>query len=234
VPQREPLSAPLFGALVIVAALAACWLVLALESLAEGGAGALGGFATQGVAFPPPYGLPVVRQSLSGEHAAWSWAGLLLAGPAAALAVGFGAHFLAEALGAPAWLRVLAFEAFAIAWLRLPLLIVAAGVPGGSGPLATLYERLGEPESGRWAAVGLGLLAFWGIARLVASRAVAAGRSWLRVDGLGFRRRLVRVLAGYPFAVASAAFVFERSFGTVPWVVAGLVLVVVALTVRTS
>jgi hypothetical protein len=232
VPQREPLSAPLLGALFVVAALAACWLVLAVENLAQGGAGALGGFVTQGVAFPPPFGLPVVGQSLSGEHTAWSWAGLLLAGPAAALAVGLGAHLLAEAIGAPASLRVLAFEAFAIAWLRLPLLIVAAGLPGGSGPLATLYERLGEPESGRWAAIGLGLLALWGIARLVGSRAIAVGRSWQRVDGLAFRRRLVRLLAGYPFVVASAAFAFERSFETVPWTAAGLVLVVVVLSVR--
>lgn len=231
-PQREPLSAPLLGALVVVAGLAACWLVLAVENLAQGGAGSLGGFAAQGIAFPPPFGLPVVQQSLAGEHGAWSWAGLLLAGPAAALAVGLGAHLLAEAISAPAWLRVLAFEAFAIAWLRLPLQVVAAGVPGGSGPLATLYERLGEPESGHWAAIGLGLLALWGIARLVGSRAVAVGRSWQRVDGLVFRRRLVRLLAGYPFAVGTAAFVFERSFGTVPLVAGGLVLVVVALTVR--
>jgi hypothetical protein len=234
VPQREPLSAPLLGGLVVVAALAAMWLVLAVENLAQGGAGVLGGFAAQGLAFPPPFVLPVVRQSLAGEHAVWSWALLLLAGPAAALAVGLGAHVFAEAVGAPAWIRVLAFEAFAVAWLRLPLLIVAAGIPEGSGPLATLYERLGEPESGRWAAIGLGLLAFWGITRWVGSRAVLVGRSWLRVDGLGFRRRLVRVLAGYPFAVASAAFVFERSLGTVPWTVAGLVLVVLALTFRSA
>ena len=231
-PQREPLSAPLLGALFVVAALAACWLVLAIENLAQGGAAALGGFVTHGVVFPPPYGLPVVGQSLSGEHTAWSWAGLFLAGPAAVLAVGLLAHLLAEVIGAAAWLRVLAFETFAIAWLRLPLLIVAAGVPGGSGPLATLYERLGEPESGRWAAIGLGLLALWGIARLVGSRAVLVGRSWLRVDGGEFRRRLVRLMAGYPFVAASAAFVFERSFGNVPWVAAGLVLVVVVLTVR--
>lgn len=233
-PQREPLSAPLLGALFVVAALAACWLVLAVENLAQGGAGVLGGFLTRGVAFPPPFGLPVVGQSLPGEHSAWSWAGLLLAGPAAGLAVGLLAHLLAEAIGAPAWLRVLAFEAFAIAWLRLPLLIVAAGIPEGSGPLATLYERLGEPESGRWAAIGLGLLTLWGTARWVGSRAVAVGRTWLRVDGLGFRRRLVRLMAGYPFAAASAAFVFERSFETIPWLAVGLVLVVVTLTVRTS
>jgi hypothetical protein len=148
------------------------------------------------------------------------------------LAVGLGAHLLVEAIGAPGLVRVLAFEVFAVAWLRLPLLIAAAGIPGGSGPLATLYERLGEPESGRWAAIGLGLLALWGIARLVGSRAVVVGRTWLRVDGLVFRRRLVRLMAGYPFVVASAAFAFERSFGTVPWTAAALVLVVVALTVR--
>jgi hypothetical protein len=59
------------------------------------------------------------------------------------------------------------------------------------------------------------------------------GRSWLRSDDLRFRRRLVRILAGYPFVVASGAFIFERPFGTVPMVVVGLVLVVAVLTVRT-
>jgi hypothetical protein len=232
VPQREPLSAPLLGALVVVAAIAAYWLVLALESVAQGEAGALCGFAAQGLVFPPPFGLPMIPQSLAGEHTVWSWVGYFLAGPAAALAVGLGIHLLAEAIGAQAWLRVLSFEVFAVAWLRLPLLIVAAGIPAGSGPLASLYARLGEPESGRWAALGLGLLSLWGVARLVGSRAVAVGRSWLRVDGLGFRRRLVRLMAGYPFAVASAVFVLERSFGTLPWTVAGLALVLVALTFR--
>jgi hypothetical protein len=233
VPQREPLSAPLLGAVVIVAALAACWLVLAVESLAQGGAGVLGGFASQGVAFPPPYGVPQVQQTTAGAHGAGSWVWFLLAGPAAAAVVALGAHALAEAIGASAWLRVVAFEAFAIAWLRLPLVIAAAGVPGGAGPLATLYGQLGEPESGRWATVGLGLLALWGIGGLVSARALAVGRSWLRSDDLRFRRRLVRVLAGHPFVVASGAFIFERPFGTVPMVVVGLVLVVAVLTVRT-
>ena len=236
-PQREPLSSPLLGALAVVAALAGCWLVLAVESLAQGGVGALGGFVAHGVAFPPPYGVPLVRQSLGGPHGAWSWTAFLLAGPIAALAVGFGAHALAEVIGASGWLRVVAFEVFAIAWLRLPLQILASGLPGGrggSGPLGTLYARLGEPESGRWAAVGIGLLALWGIAGLVSARAVTVGRTWLRTDDAAFRRRLVRVLAGYPFVVASGAFVFERPFGSVPMVVAGLVLVVAALTARTS
>jgi hypothetical protein len=67
---------------------------------------------------------------------------------------------------------------------------------------------------------------------LVGSRAVAVGRTWLRVDGLGFRRRLVRLMAGYPFAAASAAFVFERAFGTLPWTAAGVGLVLVALSFR--
>jgi hypothetical protein len=233
VPQREPLSAPLFGALVVVAALAACWLMLAVEGLAQGGVGALGGFTAHGIALPPPFGVPLVRQELTGYHTAWSWAALLLAGPAAAVAVGLGVHLLAEAFGAPAWLRVLAFEAFAIAWLRLPLQFLAAGLPGGgSGPLATLYDRLGEPESGRWAAVALGLLVLWGSARLVGTRSITMGRTWLRADGVGFQRRLVRLLAAYPFVVASVAFATVRPFGTVPLVVVGLGLVVAALTVR--
>jgi len=234
VPQREPLSAPLLGALFALAGLTAGWLVLALEAAAQGGAGMLVGFPWQGVVLQPPFGLPLIRQGLEGSDGAGNWAVFFLAGPVAAMAAGLAAHTVVEVAGAPGWLRALGFEVFAIAWLRFPLLLLAAGVPGGRGPLALLYGRLGEPESGRWAAIALGMVILWGVAALVAWRAVALGRDWLRVDGRGFRRRVVRLVAAYPFLLAMAAYAVQRPLGPAAWLAAGLALVLGCLTLRTK
>jgi hypothetical protein len=219
-----------------VAGLAAGWLVLALEVLAQGGAGALVGFGPPHVVFEPPFGLPHLASSLGtgAAHGPWSWAALLLAGPAAALLAGTAAHLLTEAVQAPPWLRTLAFEAFAFAWLRLPVLALSAGVCRGQGSLAQLYERLGEPESGRWAAIALGLVILWGVAALVAWRAVAVGREWLRVDGRAFRRRAVRLVAAYPFLLATAAYAIERPTAPLPLLALALGLVLGCLSLRTT
>lgn len=235
-PQREPLSAPLLGSLFAVAGLAAGWLVLAVETLAQGGAGALVGFGPPRFLFEPPFGLPRldVGQAAAAVHGAWPWAALLLAGPAAALLAGTVAHLLAETLQAPPWLRTIGFEVFAFAWLRLPLLTVSAGTPGGRGSLAQLYERLGEPESGRWAAIALGLVIAWGVAALVARRAVALGREWLRSDGRAFRRRAVLLVAGYPFVLATAGFAIERPTAPLGWLAVALGLVLGCLSLRTT
>jgi hypothetical protein len=233
VPQREPLSAPLLGALFVVAGAASAWLLFALEALVQGGAGAAAGFPWLGVVITPPFGLPAVQQGLEGLHGPGGWAVLLLSGPLVGLAAGAAAHVLAEALAAPGWLRALGFEAFALAWLRLPLLVLAAGLRRGGGPLAALYDRLGEPESGRWAALGLGAVILWGVSGLVAQRAVAVGRDWLRVDGVEFRRRLVRIIAGYPFITATATFALVQPLGPAAWVIVGLLLVMACLAIRT-
>lgn len=232
-PQREPLSAPLLGALFVVAGAASCWLLFAFEALAQGGAGAAAGFPWHGVALAPPFGFPAVRQGLEGPHGPGAWAVFLLSGPLMGMVVGAVAHGFAEAVGAAGWVRVLSFEAFAIAWLRLPLLLLAAGLRRGGGPLAELYDRLGEPESGRWAVLGLGAVILWGVSGLVAQRAVALGKEWLRVDGAGFRRRLVRIVAAYPFVVATAAFAVAQPIAPAGWMATGLLAVMACLAVRT-
>lgn|GEM_PF-6907464 len=217
----------------MVASGAAGWLLFAFEELVRGGAGAAAGFPWIGVALAPPFGLPSVRLGLEGVHGAGGWAILLLAGPLAGLAAGALAHWLAETLVAPGWLRALCFEVFAFAWLRLPLLVLAAGVRRGGGPLAGLYDRLGEPLSGRWAALGLGAVILWGVSALVARRAVGLGRDWLRVDGLEFRRRLVRIVAGYPFLATTAAFALSEPLASPAWTAVGLGLVMGCLALRT-
>jgi len=232
VPQREPLSAPLLGALAILAGLVGGWLVLGVGALAQGGAGALAGFPWHGIRFLPTW-LPRADLSLDGTHAAGAWAAVLLAGPLAALVVGFAVHALAEGLGAPPAVRVLAYEVFAASWLQVPLLMLAAGFPQAGGPFSALYERLGEPQSGRWAVVVLGGLALWGIARVVGEQAVAVGGGWLRVDGREFRRRVAVLLAAWPFAVAVAVATFERAFGPPLWPLAGAVLVGTVVWFRT-
>ena len=219
-----------------MAGLAAGWLVFALETVAQGGAGALAGFGPPHLLFEPPFGLPrlVLEQGPGGAHGPWAWASLLLAGPTAALLAGTLAHLLTETIQAPPWLRTLGFEMFAIAWLRLPVLVLSAGIPGGRGSLADLYERLGEPESGRWAAIALGLVILWGTGALVARRAVALGREWLRADSRVFRRRAVRLVAGYPFLLTTAAYAIERPTAPLGWVVVAMGLVLGCLSLRTT
>jgi hypothetical protein len=232
VPQREPLSAPLLGALAILAGLVGGWLALGVGALAQGGAGALAGLPWHGIRFLPTW-LPRADLSLDGAHGAGTVAAVLLAGPLAALVVGFAVHALAQVLGAPPALRVLAYEVFVASWLQVPLLMLAAGFPRAGGPFSALYERLGEPESGRWAVVVLGGLAVWGIARVVGEQAVAVGGGWLRVDGREFRRRVALLFAACPFAAAVAVATFERAFGPPLWPLAGAVLVVTAVWLRT-
>jgi hypothetical protein len=218
--------------LAILAGLVGGWLALGIGALAQGGAGALAGFPWHGIRFLPTW-IPRADLSLDGAHAAGTWVAVLLAGPLAAMLAGFGVHALAQVLGAPPALRVLAYEVFAASWLQVPLLMLAAGFPQAGGPFSALYERLGEPESGRWAAVVLGGLALWGIARVVGEQAVAVGGGWLRVDGREFRRRIALLLAAFPFAAAVGVAVFERAFGPPLWPLAGAVLVVAAVWFRT-
>ena len=230
-PLRERLSAPLLGALAVTAGLAGGWLALAIAALGQGGAGALAGFPWHGVRLLPSW-IPQAAVALDGSHGAGAWAILLVAGPVVAALAGLGLHAVAQILAAPTILRAVAFQIFSIAWLRVPLLILAAGLPGGEGPVASLYARLGEPETGRWAAIALAALALWGAAGVVARRCVAFGREWLRDDSRRFRRRIVLVFSGYPFAAALGVAAIEGAAG--PFLVAGVgaALVLVALWLR--
>jgi len=231
VPQREPLSAPLLGALAVLAGLAGGWIVVAIGALAQGAVGALAGFSWHGLRVLPSW-LLGADLALDGTHGAGAWTALLLSGPLAALAMGFAVHALAEGLGAPPPVRYVAYEVFSIAWLQLPLLMLAGGLSRGGGPIAALYARLGEPESGRWAMVVLGFLILWGVAGLVADQAVAVGGEWLRTDGRAFRRRVALVLAAYPLVAAVLVASFERAFDAPLWAIGGAVLAGYAVWLR--
>ncbi|OYV64478.1 MAG: hypothetical protein B7Z72_13180 [Gemmatimonadetes bacterium 21-71-4] len=227
-PQRDPLSPPLLAVAGVLAALPAAWLALAADACASGAAGSLAGFAWAGLSLTPSFTL-TAGLARAGSHAPAAWALVLLAGPLGSACLGLAAHAIAQTFRGLAWLRVMAFQWVAFAMLRLPALLIAAVVPGGRGPVNDLYGQLGEPESGRWAVAVLAFLALGGAAALVSRLAVGAGRGWMRVDGRGFRRHLVRVVAGYPALAALAGWSAQALWASPGWMVSWLVLTLVAL-----
>jgi hypothetical protein len=127
-----------------------------------------------------------------------------------------------------------ALEFLAFATLRVPALLAGATLHGGRGPVTDLYARLGDPQAGRWPVVLLALLALAAAAALVASRTVAVGRSWMRVDGRQFRRRLSRVLGAYPVLAAMAGWSIVQPWAAPGWMVAWMLLTLSALHVLVS
>jgi hypothetical protein len=233
VPQREPLSPPLLAVAGVLAAVPGAWLALALEAVASAAAGALAGFGWGGLALSPSFTVRAVLAN-GGDHAPALWAIALLAGPIAGAVLVLLLQMAVEAVRAPAWLRVLALEALAFSWLRLPALLVAGAARRGAGPVEELYARLGEPQAGRWSVALLALLVLGAAAAVVGRRAIAVGKGWMRVDGREFRRRLVRVLAGYPSLVALAGWSILAPWAPAFWMLAWLLLTLSALHVLMS
>jgi hypothetical protein len=216
----------------VLAGLAGAWVVVGVGALGQGSVGALAGFDWRGLRLLPTW-LPRADLDLGGVHGAGAWTAMLLAGPISAFAVGFAVHGLAEGIAAPAPVRVVAFEVFAAAWLQVPLLMLAGGLGLGDGAIAALYERLGEPESGRWAMVLLGLITLWWAGAMVADQAIAMGGSWLRIDSRRSRRRAVLVMAAYPLV---ATVVVASVFGAVDrplWAIGGALVAGAAAWLRT-
>ena len=231
-PPRAPLSAPLLAAACLVAAVPAAWIALAADAAVAGAVGSLMGFPWAGLALSPRFTV-VAAQLMEGSHPPALWAIALLAGPAGSALLGLGVHLFLSLVRSAAWLRVVALEWAAFAALRLPALLIAAVLPGGRGPVDSLYRRLGEPQSGRWAVAGLAVLALLGAAALVAALSVAAGRAWMRVDGVGFRRHLVRVVAGWPTLAALAGWSALTPWAAAPWLVGWLAATFLALQLLT-
>lgn len=232
-PQREPLSPPLLAVAGVVAAVPGAWLVLTLEAVASGAAGALAGFGWSGLSLSPAFTVRAVLET-GGDHPAALWVVALLGGPIAGAIAALLVQVAVESVRAPAWLRVVALEVLAFSWLRLPALLLAGTGHRGSGPVGELYARLGEPQAGRWSVALLALVVLGAAAAVIGRRAIAVGRSWMRVDGREFRRRLVRVLAGYPALVALAGWSVLMPWAPPVWVGAWLLLTLSALHVLVS
>jgi len=228
VPQREPLSPPLLAVGCVLAALPAAWLVLASDVLIGSAAGSVLGFGGTGLALSPVFTV-VPAHAWEGTHPATLWVMALLAGPVGAALVGLLLFGATQLVRTAAWLRVLALEWAAFATLRLPALLFAGVAPGTPGPVNEVYRRLGEPQSGRWAIALLALLALWGADASVARLALGAGAGWMRTDGRPFRRRLVRIVAGYPAMVALAGWSVVAPWAPAPWMAGWLLLALVAL-----
>jgi len=228
VPQRSPLSPSLLAGACALAAVPAAWLALAADTLCGGLVGAALGFGWSGIAIGPTF-TPTAARAWAGSHAPLAWAIALLAGPTGAALLGLALVVLTRTLRSSAWLRVLALEWIAFAGLRVPALLAAAAMPHGSGPMDALYRVLGDPQSGRWAVVLLALLLLWGVAALVSRLALATGGDWMRVDGRGFRRHLVRIVAGYPSLLALAAWSLLAPWAPWPWAAGWLLLGLAAL-----
>ncbi|MGA2383174.1 MAG: hypothetical protein ABSG61_07020 [Gemmatimonadales bacterium] len=231
-PQKEPLSPPLLAMAGVLAAVPAAWLALAADAVVAGTASSLAGFRWLGLSVGPSFTLRA-DFAPDGSHAAALWAFALLAGPVATALIALVVQMLVESARSPAWLRVLALELLAFAWLRVPALM-AAGAAHGRGPVAELYTQLGEPEAGRWPLGLLAVLALAAAAAVVASRTVEVGRTWMRVDGRQFRRRVARVLGGYPVLAALAGWSLVMPWAGPGWMVAWLLLTLSALSVLVS
>ena len=112
-------------------------------------------------------------------------------------------------------------------------MIVFPAVAGGGGPLSELYGRLGDPQAGRWTAALLGVLALAIVAGTASRQAVAVGRAWMRADAVEFRRRLVRVTAGWPGAASLVALGVVGGWASSVWLLVVPAAVVLAFHLRT-
>ncbi len=216
----------------MLAAFPAAWLALAADAGIAGAAGSLAGFSWSGLALTPSF-LPAAGLETTGSHPPAAWVIALLAGPVGSVCLALGLHLVIQPFRGLAWLRVVALQWVAFAALRIPALLIAGVAPGGRGPVNDLYRQLGEPESGRWAVVFLALLVLAGMAAFVARLAVGTGRAWMRADGRGFRRRLVRIVAGYPGLASLAAWSALEPWSGPVFLVLWLVLTVAALHLTT-
>ncbi len=231
-PRRDPLSPPLLALAGVLAAFPAAWLALAADAGIAGAAGSLAGFSWAGVSLTPSF-LPAPGLQLSGSHPPTSWVIALLAGPVGSVCSGLAFLLVMQAFRGLAWLRVVALQWVVFAALRIPAELVAGVVPGGRGPVDDLYRQLGDPESGRWAVALLAVLVLAGMAALAARLAVGTGRAWMRADGRGFRRRLVRVVAAYPALASLGAWSALAAWGGRGFMALWLVLTFAALQLVT-
>lgn len=197
VPPRPPPAPPVLTALSCLSAAAAAYAAMAIDQAGRGAGGLLAGLVWRGVAAPPPAYLP--RVALDGTPGTpLGWVMLVLAGPAVLAAAAVSLYAAVSLFRTSGVMRSLTLSFTVLALFWLPTELVAAALPGGGGPIAELYEALGNPPAGRWSTLALGALLLWGVAGYVSRRAVATGRAWMRADAPEFRRRLVRVVAGYP------------------------------------
>ena len=233
-PPRPPPPPWALTVLQTIAALAAVWVTVALDQLLRGLVGAAMGIAWRGITLvAAPGWVPVVVQGPGTPATIGGVALVALAGAAAAPLLALGLASASTAFRGSGWLRGFALAWLVVAFLWLPTALAAAAVPSGAGPVAELYQRLGEPQAGRRAALALGLVLLGLVAGPLSGAAIGVGRSWMRADGVEFRRRLVRVVAGWPGLVATGALLGLMGWARTPWLAPWPLAVLAALHLRT-
>lgn len=213
----------------------AVWLSFLVEQTGRGLAGMALGIPMQGlVVSASRHYAPVVTQGPLPASGPWSWLFMLLAGPVLVLVVALLFYGLAGLIRASVWIRSFALVWVVVALVWIPVALVSAALPGGGGPVAELYSRLGAPRAGRWTAGALGLLLLVLVAGPISVRAINVGRSWMRADAVEFRRRLTRVTAGWPGVVVVGAMAFWAGWAATPWAAGLMVAVLAAVHFRTK
>jgi hypothetical protein len=216
-----------------IAGLAAVWVSLAVDQLARGLAGALLGVPMGPITVGGNRHLLTVFHGPLTGLGPWSFAFVVLAGTASVVTLALLLGALTTAMRSPGWLRGFALAWVVVALLWVPAALAAASVRRGAGPAAELYQRLGAPQAGRWTAAALAVVILALVAGTASARAVAVGRAWIRADGLGFRRRLVRVTAGWPAVIAMVALGVGAGWARSPWLAVFPVAVLASLHWRT-
>jgi hypothetical protein len=216
-----------------IAALAAVWVSLAVDQLARGVAGALLGVPMGPITIGGNRYLLMVHHGPLTVVGPWGFAFVVLAGTVSVIGLALLLAAATTALRSPGWLRGFALAWVVVALLWVPAALAAGSVRRGAGPAADLYHRLGTPQAGRWATAALALVILVLVAGPASAGAVAVGRAWIRADGLAFRRRLVRVTAGWPAVIAMVALGLGAEWARSPWLAAFPVAVMASLHWRT-
>jgi hypothetical protein len=233
VPPRPPPSPPVLTVLCSIAALAAVWVSLAVDQLARGVAGLMLGVPMGTITLGSRYEVVVRHGPLAGLGP-WGFTFVVVTGTAAVVVMAWLLAALTTAMRSPGWLRAFSLAWMVVALLWVPAALAAGSVRRGAGPAADLYRRLGTPQAGRWTAVALSLVILVLVAGPVSERAVAVGRAWIRADGVSFRRRLVRVTAGWPAAFALVALGIGAGWANSPWLAVFPALAMASLHWRTQ
>ena len=233
-PPRPPPSPGVLTILCAIAAAAALWVSSAVDQVMRGLVGSLFGVPFQGlqIAADRAFLLTAIQGPTTslggGAFAAMVLAGALVSGLLAWLLYAF-----VRAVHSSGWLRAFALAWVTVALLWLPAAMAASTLSRGAGPGHELYARLGEPMAGRWTALALGLAGVFLAAGPISRCAVAVGRSWMRADGLEFRRRLVRVTVGWPAVTALALMAYAAGWAPSAWSLVFVVGALGALQVQT-
>ena len=172
------------------------------------------------------------RNLILGLSGAWPLA--VIAGSLAVLLSSSIVYVAASNMARSGLIRGLALAWSLVGLLWIPSALAAGALRSGDGPMAELYNRLGDPQAGRWASLALALVILAVVAGPASRRAIEMGRAWMRVDGVDFRRRLVRVVAGGPGAIAMVVLGIGAGWAETPWLAAWALAVVGAFQLRTQ